>query len=144
MELLDAVGALPGVGPKKTEALARLGIVTLLDLLSYYPRSYIDQSTDNTVPLFADSDMTMKTLTADHQEEIVGTGVLSLYNDRIDLARLKAFCRGYFSAMSDAPTSKEIFLGLVCVTAELSVAFGSADSSVCAAASSLAWDSSFF
>ena len=49
-----------------------------------YFKTYIDQSTDNTVPLFADSDMTMKTLTADHQEEIVGTGVLSLYNDRIE------------------------------------------------------------
>ncbi len=45
MELLDGVGNLPNVGPKRVEALARLGIVTLFDLLSYYPRSYIDQNT---------------------------------------------------------------------------------------------------
>ena len=55
----------------------------------------------------------------------IGDGIRSacLYNDRIDLARLKAFCRGYFSAMSDAPTAEEIFLGLVCVTAELSARY---------------------
>ena len=45
MELLDGVEKLPGVGPKRAAALARLGIVTLFDLLCYYPRTYIDQST---------------------------------------------------------------------------------------------------
>ena len=45
MELLDGVGKLSGVGPKKEAALARLGISTLFDLLAYYPRAYIDQST---------------------------------------------------------------------------------------------------
>ena len=41
MELLDGVGKLSGVGPKKEAALARLGISTLFDLLAYYPRAYI-------------------------------------------------------------------------------------------------------
>ncbi|MCR5030223.1 MAG: ATP-dependent DNA helicase RecG [Selenomonadaceae bacterium] len=45
MELLDGVGNLSGVGSKREAALERLGIVTLFDLLTYYPRSYIDQST---------------------------------------------------------------------------------------------------
>ena len=45
MELLDGVGKLSGVGPKKEAALARLGISTLFDLLAYYPRAYIDQTT---------------------------------------------------------------------------------------------------
>ena len=44
MELLDGVGKLSGVGPKKAAALARLGVSTLYDLLTYYPRAYIDQS----------------------------------------------------------------------------------------------------
>ena len=45
MELLDGVGKLSGIGPKKEAALARLGISTLFDLLAYYPRAYIDQTT---------------------------------------------------------------------------------------------------
>ena len=45
MELLEGVEKLSGVGPKKAAALSRLGIVTLFDLLMYYPRAYIDQTT---------------------------------------------------------------------------------------------------
>ena len=45
MELLEGVGNLSGVGSKREAALARLGVATLFDLLTYYPRSYIDQST---------------------------------------------------------------------------------------------------
>ncbi len=45
MELLESVGRLSGVGPKKEAALARLGISTLFDLLAYFPRAYIDQTT---------------------------------------------------------------------------------------------------
>ncbi len=45
MELLDGVANLSGVGSKREAALERLGILTLFDLLTYYPRSYIDQST---------------------------------------------------------------------------------------------------
>ncbi len=45
MELLDGVGGLSGVGAKRAAALLRLGVATLFDLLSYYPRAYIDQST---------------------------------------------------------------------------------------------------
>ncbi len=45
MELLDGVEGLSGVGAKRASALSRLGIATLFDLLTYYPRAYIDQST---------------------------------------------------------------------------------------------------
>ena len=45
MELLDSVDKLAGVGPKKAAALARLGVLKLFDLLAYYPRAYIDQTT---------------------------------------------------------------------------------------------------
>ena len=44
MEWEDDLARLKGVGPKKTTALARLGLGTLYDLLTYYPRTYIDQT----------------------------------------------------------------------------------------------------
>ena len=44
MELTDDIKQVRGVGVKKKAALARLGIVTVYDLLTYYPRAYEDQS----------------------------------------------------------------------------------------------------
>ena len=44
MQLTDSVKFVKGVGPKKAEALARLGVQTVYDLLTYYPRTYEDQS----------------------------------------------------------------------------------------------------
>ena len=39
-----AVTTLEGVGEKKAEALAEMGITTVLDLLTHYPRRYLDRS----------------------------------------------------------------------------------------------------
>ena len=44
MDLQQDVRQLKGVGPKKAGELYRLGIHTLQDLLSYYPRTYEDRS----------------------------------------------------------------------------------------------------
>lgn len=44
MELTDSINVLKGVGPKKLQQLQHIGICTLFDLLTYYPRSYEDQS----------------------------------------------------------------------------------------------------
>ncbi|GAY72941.1 ATP-dependent DNA helicase RecG [Lentilactobacillus kosonis] len=44
MELNDPVGSLTGVGEKKSVALNKLGINTVNDLLTYYPRRYDDLS----------------------------------------------------------------------------------------------------
>ena len=44
MLLFDSVKYIKGVGPKKAEALGKLGINTVYDLLTYYPRTYEDQS----------------------------------------------------------------------------------------------------
>lgn len=44
MELTDDIKQVRGIGVKKEAALARLGIVTVYDLLTYYPRAYEDQS----------------------------------------------------------------------------------------------------
>ena len=38
------VEILNGVGPKKAEALAEIGIETVLDLVTHYPRRYVDRS----------------------------------------------------------------------------------------------------
>ena len=39
------VGNLPGVGQKKLEVLSDAGIISILDLLTHYPRRYIDRTT---------------------------------------------------------------------------------------------------
>ena len=40
--LLDLVDDLDGVGPKRVQALNKLGIYTIDDLLGYYPMRYND------------------------------------------------------------------------------------------------------
>ena len=40
MDIYDSVGTLKGVGAKTKEQLEKMGIVTLLDLLLYFPRAY--------------------------------------------------------------------------------------------------------
>jgi len=44
MKLTDAANSLKGIGPKKLQAMQRLGINTVYDLLTYYPRTYQDLS----------------------------------------------------------------------------------------------------
>ena len=44
MHLTDSINKVRGVGVKKAAAFARLGIQTVYDFLTYYPRTYEDQS----------------------------------------------------------------------------------------------------
>ena len=44
MDIKQNVQYLKGVGPKKAQALKRLGIENIYDLMTYYPRRYEDQS----------------------------------------------------------------------------------------------------
>lgn len=43
-ENLQSIRVLPGIGPKKAELFAKLGISTLDDLLRFYPRDYEDRT----------------------------------------------------------------------------------------------------
>lgn len=44
MALTDSIRTLPGIGPKKAELFAKLGISTLDDLIHFYPRDYEDRT----------------------------------------------------------------------------------------------------
>ncbi len=41
-----AVTALKGIGPKKADGLEELGVTTVLDLLTYYPRRWVDRTNE--------------------------------------------------------------------------------------------------
>ncbi|HEY8525097.1 MAG TPA: ATP-dependent DNA helicase RecG [Acidimicrobiales bacterium] len=43
------VTRLNGVGPRKAEALAAVGVETVLDLLTYYPRRYVDRTNEGRI-----------------------------------------------------------------------------------------------
>ena len=51
MALTDSIRTLPGIGPKKAELFAKLGISTLSELLHFYPRDYEDRT--QLVPIMA-------------------------------------------------------------------------------------------
>ena len=44
MDLKNDVKFIKGVGPNRVKLLNRLGIFTLQDLITYYPRTYEDRS----------------------------------------------------------------------------------------------------
>ena len=44
MNLLEDVKYVKGVGPNRAKLLNKIGIFTLKDLITYYPRSYEDRS----------------------------------------------------------------------------------------------------
>lgn len=48
-QLTKALDTLPGVGPARAKALARLGLVTVSDLLSYVPREYEDRRVQDSI-----------------------------------------------------------------------------------------------
>ena len=49
MLLTDPLTVLPGVGPKKAERFAALGVRTLLDLMTFFPRTYEDRTVRRTI-----------------------------------------------------------------------------------------------
>lgn len=45
LRLNDTLQYVKGVGPRKAEVLAKFGLKTILDILYYFPRSYLDRTT---------------------------------------------------------------------------------------------------
>ncbi|PKM70912.1 MAG: hypothetical protein CVU92_11145, partial [Firmicutes bacterium HGW-Firmicutes-17] len=61
MKWEDSLEKIKGVGPKRREALAKAGIKTVGNLLSYYPRKYIDRSVfGNPEQFFEDQEISIK------------------------------------------------------------------------------------
>ncbi|WP_427813359.1 ATP-dependent DNA helicase RecG [Enterococcus sp. 22-H-5-01] len=60
MGIQEAVSVLPGVGPKRVQILAELGIVTVEDLLSYYPFRYEDIQEKNLLEINDQEKVTLK------------------------------------------------------------------------------------
>lgn len=60
MTLQAAVSVLPGVGPKRAQTLAELGILTIEDLLSYYPFRYEDIQEKNLLEINDQEKVTLK------------------------------------------------------------------------------------
>ena len=52
IDLLKDVKYIKGVGPERVKSLNKLGIYTLEDLITYYPRTYEDRSKAKKIPLF--------------------------------------------------------------------------------------------
>ena len=52
MELSKDVKYIKGVGPSRVELLNKLGIFTLKDLITYYPRTYEDRSKPKSIAEF--------------------------------------------------------------------------------------------
>lgn len=60
MVIQESVSVLPGVGPKRAQTLSELGIVTIEDLLSYYPFRYEDIQEKNLLEINDQEKVTLK------------------------------------------------------------------------------------
>ncbi len=60
MTLQDSVSVLPGVGPKRAQNLAELGILTIENLLAYYPFRYEDIQEKNLLEINDQEKVTLK------------------------------------------------------------------------------------
>lgn len=60
MPLQESVSILPGVGPKRAQNLAELGILTIEELLSYYPFRYEDIQEKNLLEINDQEKVTLK------------------------------------------------------------------------------------
>ena len=65
------VERLKGIGPKREKAFAELGITTVLDLLTHYPRRYIDRTKEATIAELAPGEEGMVLATVD---KVLGAG----------------------------------------------------------------------
>ena len=64
VNLGDSVGVLRGVGPKKIQALNKLGVNTIEDLLTFYPFRYNDIAVKNLEEINSQEKVTLKGIVA--------------------------------------------------------------------------------
>ncbi|WP_296558197.1 ATP-dependent DNA helicase RecG [uncultured Acetobacterium sp.] len=80
MKWEDSLDKIKGVGPKRREALATAGIKTVGNLLSYYPRKYLDRSVFGSPELFCeDQEISLKAIVLDKGRLNRIRGNLSIY-----------------------------------------------------------------
>jgi ATP-dependent DNA helicase RecG len=80
MKWEDSLEKIKGVGPKRREALAKAGIKTVGNLLSYYPRKYIDRSVfGNPEQFFEDQEISLKATVLDKGRVQRVRGNLSIF-----------------------------------------------------------------
>lgn len=53
MQLSDPITKLPGIGPKKAAQFSALGVQSILDLITYFPRAYEDRTSRRTIASLA-------------------------------------------------------------------------------------------
>ena len=59
MNLIEDVKYIKGVGPNRAELLNKIGIYTLKDLITYYPRGYEDRSKPKNICECTNGEMTL-------------------------------------------------------------------------------------
>ena len=79
------IRTLKGIGDKKAQAFNRLGVFTVYDLISFYPRKYEDRSLVRNISDLSDGDTCcIKAIVADDPK-------LSRIRRGLDIVRFRAF-----------------------------------------------------
>lgn len=115
--LHSPVSVLPGVGPKRAEHLAQLGIITVRDLLYHFPRSYQDRRHLTAVADAREGELvtlraTVKTARNLRMRGRNSMAVLTL-EDETGTIRATFFGRGYLATSTLRPGVTAIFHGVV-------------------------------
>ncbi len=79
VKLSDNIASLPGIGPKKKEQLASLGIITVGDALSYAPLRYEDRTEKKDVAALADGEKAGVLVMATGKMQVRRAGGKTLY-----------------------------------------------------------------
>ena len=117
VNLDDSLVSLPGIGPKRAELLAALGLHTLRDVLAHYPRAYEDRRSFTPIASCAVGE------TATVQAEVVSSRNVRL-RGRMSLAVVKLrdetgemsatfFGRGFLAQSTFVKGARGIFSGVV-------------------------------
>lgn len=82
-DLNTAIQYIKGIGPKRADALATAGILTVNDILHYYPRRYLDRTTVKSI----------RDIKKDDEATIVGTIEVCGERKRGNVNYIKLLCQ---------------------------------------------------